>query len=106
MAKYIMVYKAGHPIDTSTLPKEQITQMMDAWGEYLGSMGSAVVDKGEAFKSGGKSVTSKGTKDADNLLGGYSIVEAKDIDEALSLAKNAPIISRGGSVEVYEAFGV
>lgn len=107
MAKYIMVYKNNTASNMSTLPKEEVTKMMEAWGEWLGSMGSALVEKGEAFKSPGKSITADGIVEADNLLTGYSVVEAKDFDEALRLAQNNPMVmGRGGSVEVYEAFGV
>lgn len=105
MPKYIMVYKNNTPNNMSDLPKEQVTKMMEAWGEWLGSMGSAIVDRGNAFKSTGKSITHDGVKNADNLLSGYSVISAKDFDEALDLAKNNPmVIGNGGTIEVYEAF--
>jgi hypothetical protein len=103
MAKYILVYKTDN--EWTNLPKDQVIKMMQAWGEWLGSMGSAVVDKGEAFKFGGKSVTADGITEADNKLSGYTIVEAATFDEALGFAKNSPAAQRG-SVDVYEAFGV
>ena len=105
MPKYIMVYKNKTPNNMSDLPKEQVEKMMEAWGEWLGNMGTALVNRGDEFKSTGKSITPDGIKDADNLLSGYSVVEAKDFDEVLSLAKNNPmVIGRGGTIEVYEAF--
>jgi hypothetical protein len=105
MAKYILIYKNNSPSNMSALPKEQVIKMMEAWGEWLGSMGSSLVDKGEAFQSTGKSITADGVVEADNLLTGYSVVEAKDFDEALGLAQNNPaVLGRGGTVEVYEAF--
>lgn len=106
MTKYLFVYKSGQPFDISKLPEAQVTQMMQAWGEWIGSMGSAVVDKGNAFNAGGKKVKAKGVQNADDHTAGYSIVEAKDFDEALVLAQSSPIVARGGSVEVYEAFGL
>jgi hypothetical protein len=107
MSKYIMVYKGNSASTMSAIPKEQVVKMMEAFGEWLGSMGGAVVDKGVAFKSNGKSITPSGVVDADNLLTGYSVVEAKDFDEALSLAQNNPmVLGGGGSVEVYEAFAM
>lgn len=107
MAKYIMVYKGNTPNSMDSMPKEQVTKMMEAFGEWLGSMGSAVVDKGDAFKGGGKSITKNGVVAADDLLTGYSIIEAKDFDEALGLAQNNPmVLGGGGTVEVYEAFGI
>lgn len=107
MSKYIMVYKSDTPSRMSTIPKEEVAKLMEAWGEWLGSMGSAVVDKGEAFKANGKSITADGVVEADNRLTGYSVVEAKDFDEALSLAKNNPMVmGRSGTIEIYEAFGM
>jgi len=105
MAKYILIYKNNQPSNMSSLPKEQVIKMMEAWGEWLGSMGTSLVDRGIAFRSTGKSITADGVVDADNLLTGYSVIEAKDFDEALSLAQNNPaVLGRGGTVEVYEAF--
>lgn len=37
-------------------------------------------------------------------LGGYFIVDAADLDAALALARKAPAIARGGSVEVRPAY--
>jgi len=34
------------------------------------------------------------------VIGGYSVVEAKDLDHAAELAKGCPILEVGGSVEV------
>jgi hypothetical protein len=103
MAKYIMVYKSGAVVDWDGMPKEQLTLMMEAFGEWIGSMGSAVIDRGDPVRAG-KTVGGDGVSTADALVSGYSIVEAKDFDEALSLAKSSPIIANGGRVEVYEAF--
>jgi hypothetical protein len=106
MAKYIMIYKNDSATDMSAVPKEQFVKMMEMFGEWLGRMGSAVIDKGDAFKTGGKSITPNGVVDADNLLSGYSIIDAKNFDEALSLAQGNPMVAAGaGTVELYEAFG-
>jgi len=105
MPKYIMVYKNKTPSTMSDMPKEEVMKMMEVWGEWLGSMGSALVERGNAFRSTGKSITHDGVVDADNLLSGYSVVEAKDFDEALTLAKGNPMVEgNGGTIEVYEAF--
>ncbi len=106
MTQYIFVYKSNEALDWSSLPKDEVKKVMDAWGTWIGSMGPARKG-GTAFKFGGTSVTRDGQKKADNLLTGFAIVEAKDFDEALHMAQNAPnVISGQGSIEVYEAFGV
>ena len=107
MAKYVLIYKANEAYDWSKLPEQEVKKVMDAWGEFLGSMGSSLIDRGDAFKFGGKSLSKSGARDADNLLAGFSVIEAKDFDEALEKAQNAPgVLSGQGTVEVYEAFGV
>jgi hypothetical protein len=103
--KYLFVYKSAQPFNIAALPEAQVIQMMKAWGEWVGSMGSAVVDGGTAFSAGGKRVAGGGVSDADLHAAGYSIVDAPDFDGALRLAQTSPIVARGGSVEVYEAFG-
>jgi len=104
MAKYILVFRSKS--DWSTLPKDQIEKVMQAWGEWVGTMTRVIVDKGETFKPSGKEVSPDGVGNTKDFLSGYIIVEAKDFDEALAIAQSSPTVERGGVVQVYEAFGV
>lgn len=101
MAKYLFVYHGGsHPES-----KEEVKKVMNAWGQWFGSMGSAVIDGGNPVGPS-KTVQSNGSIAANggaNPASGYSLVEAKNIDDALAKAKGCPILSAGGSVEVAEA---
>ena len=106
MAKYILVYKTDQAADLSLVPKEEIAKIMEAWGEWLGSMGSAVVDSGDAFNNNGKVLSSTGVKDADNLTTGYTIIEADNFDQALEMAQGNPSLKDGDKIEIYEAFGL
>lgn len=106
MTKYLLVNRSASPFNPAALPKAQVIQLMEAWGEWLGSLGSAVVDEGNAVSAGGKRVSTNGIVDGDDHLAGYTVIEAKNFDEALAIAKTSPIIQRGGNVEVYEAFGI
>ncbi|MDH3688758.1 MAG: hypothetical protein OEU36_04670 [Gammaproteobacteria bacterium] len=101
MAKYLFVYHGGSKPES----QEEIAKVMDAWGQWFGSMGSAVVDGGNpvgmssTVQSGGSVVSNGGA----NPASGYSLVEASSLDDALGKAKGCPILSVGGSVEVAEA---
>jgi hypothetical protein len=101
MAKYLFVYHGGgHPGS-----KEAQAKAMAAWGQWFGSMGKAVINGGNPV---GKSWTVKNNgsiaKDGGaNPASGYSLIEAKDQDEAAAKAKGCPILASGGSVEVAEA---
>ena len=100
MPKYLFIYHgAGRP-DT----KEAQVKAMAAWGEWFGSMGKSVINGGNPV---GKSWTVKGNgavaKDGGaNPASGYSLIEAKDYEGAVALAKGCPMLASGGSVEVAE----
>lgn len=106
MAKYIFIYRPAEGFDMSVLPKEQIAKAMQAWGEWLGVMGSAVVDRGDMFKSSAKSISSDGVSTVKSRASGYSIISVENYDAALKAATTCPIIQTGGRVEIYEAFGL
>lgn len=101
MAKYLFVYHGGSVPEGEAAQKE----VMDAWGAWFGSMGSAVVDGGNpvgvstTVNSNGSVVDDGGS----NPASGYSLVEASSRDDAISKAKGCPILKSGGSVEVAEA---
>jgi len=101
MAKYLFVYHGGsHPES-----EEEVAKVMDAWGQWFGSMGSAVVDGGNpvgmssTVLSDGSVVSNGGA----NPASGYSLVEAPDLNDAVEKAKGCPILAAGGSIEVAEA---
>src|SRR5882724_4088033 len=101
MAKYLFVYHGGK---RATNP-DDINKVMTAWGQWFGSMGSAVIDGGNPV---GKSSTVKadGSVASDggaNPVSGYSLIEAPSLADAHKKAKGCPILAAGGSIEVAEA---
>ena len=101
MAKYLFVYHGGSHPET----EEEVAAVMDAWGQWFGSMGSAVVDGGNPVGMS-STVNSDGSVSNDggaNPASGYSLIEAANIDEAVAKAKGCPNLSAGGTVEVAEA---
>jgi hypothetical protein len=102
MAKFLFVYHGGGRPAT----KEAQEKAMADWGQWFGAMGKAVIDGGNPV---GKSWTVKSNgsiaKDGgSNPASGYTLIEAKDYEEAAAHAKGCPILHMGGSVEVAEAF--
>jgi hypothetical protein len=103
VANYVLVYKGGGMPETEA----QRQQVMAAWGQWFGSLGQDMVDGGNPF-AGSKSISSDGTVDGPggSALTGYSIIKADSLDQAAQRAKGCPILSSGGSIEVYETFNV
>ncbi len=101
MSKYLFVYHGGENPER----QEEVAEVMNAWGQWLGSMGSSVIDGGNPVGIS-STVQSNGTvvdNGGDNPASGYSLVEASDLNEALTKAKGCPVLSAGGTVEVAEA---
>jgi hypothetical protein len=67
------------------------------WQAWFGSLGSSLVDVGRAvtdYASLGE-VGGGGSR-----MVAYSVVSAEDLDSALALAKDCPVLRVGGGVEV------
>ena len=84
------------------MPKspEEGQKMMTDWNAWMASLGSALIDPGVGL---GKSryLTAPGVEGTvTGPLSGYSLIEAADIDAALTLAGKNPIFSLGGTIEV------
>ena len=77
----------------------------EQWNKWFGSLSSKLADGGNPFAPGGMAVEKSGVSKIENHpSGGYSIVNAADMDEAVALAKGCPVLdARGGAVRVYEA---
>lgn len=93
-------------------PEAERTRVMSAYGEFVAAAkASGRYLAGAKLDHSGHAVTIRqGAGDADvtdgpfaetkEQLGGYHLVECRDLNEAISLAKRIPTIPFGGAVEV------
>lgn len=73
---------------------------MEAWKKWFGLISDKQVDRGGL--RGGRKITKSGTKDlpfGKDSLTGYTIIEAKNLDEAEKIAGECPVVV---STRVYE----
>jgi len=105
MSEYVFLYRGG---EAGRSPEriQQTMQKWIAWFKDLAEKGH-VKNQGQPLESAGKLV--QGSKksvidgpfaEAKDVIGGYSIIEAKNLDEAVALAKGCPILEVEGAVEV------
>jgi hypothetical protein len=99
MAKFVYVYTGGQTNDS---PEAQ-EQVMQAWGAWFGTLGGSVIDVGNPFGSSATLSTGGVSEGGASKAGGYSIVTADSLADATAKAKGCPVLTSGGSVEVYEA---
>jgi hypothetical protein len=88
---------------------QELLKKYQAWTQKLKSEGRFLA--GEKLSNNlGKSLRGKGTEvivdgpyaDSKEAIGGYYLIEAKDLDEAVEVAKGCPSLTYGGSVEIRE----
>lgn len=100
MGKYVLAYRGGGMGETEAEQQEAMTQ----WMNWFGALGDSVVDGGAPF--GPSSTVSSNGSIADggaSALTGYTILSADSLGDAVDKAKGCPVLTSGGSIEVYEA---
>ena len=105
MSQFLYIYRGGQRSD-SPAEGERVMQKWVAWMEELGKRGH-IKDRGQPLELTGKVVRGKDKTvhdgpyaESKDLVGGYTLVEAKDISQAAELSKGCPIFESGGFVEV------
>jgi hypothetical protein len=94
--------------ETSASP-EQMQKTMEKWvawfkelgaNGYLKDPGHPLEHTGTVVKGKQKIVNDGPYAEAKDVVGGYVVIEAKDLAHATELSKGCPILDVGGSVEV------
>jgi hypothetical protein len=67
---------------------------------HLKDRGQPPERAGELVKGKQTTVTDGPFAEAKDAIGGYTLIEARDLDEAVELSKGCPILQRDGMVEV------
>lgn len=107
MAKFIFIYK-GPATEMKDMSKEQSKVVLDAWNQWIQKVGKSLVDIGQPMANS-ISLVDDGSKGTPELLNGYSIVEAENIEDAKSLADGHPFLSEGKgnfAIDIYELMPV
>src|SRR5271168_3453413 len=107
MANFMFVYRGGGDDDAKLTPQE-IQDIMQKWTTWIeeGFRKGWMLDAGDALTlevrlvNSHKVVTDGPFVESKEIVGGYSIVKADNIDQAAELAKGCPGLNSGGMVEV------
>jgi hypothetical protein len=104
MSEFVYLYRNGEK-----LSPEQMQQQMGRWMTWmkdleakgvLKSAGHPLERAGKLVSGAKRTVTDGLFAEAKDVIGGYSIIEAKDLDHAVALTEGCPIFWVGGGVEV------
>ena len=105
MANFLLLYSGGGMPNSEA----EIKAVTQAWMDWFGKLGDAVVDGGNPTTPMAKTIGSDG-KVSDGAVGemctGYSILKADSYAAALEMAGECPHLGAGGQVTVYETINV
>ena len=105
MSEFTFLYRGSDPSGSP----EQMQKTMQKWVAWFKELGASghIKDPGHPLERAGKVV--KGNQksvhdgpyaEAKDVVGGYTLIEANDLAQAVELSKGCPILEVGGSVEV------
>jgi hypothetical protein len=101
MPKYLITYHGGEGMPADPEAAQQAMAAFQGWAQ---GVGSALLDPGAPL-SAAKTVSADAVVDGQEAgsVGGYTLIEAGSLDEAVELVQGHPFLTRGGSLQVSEA---
>jgi hypothetical protein len=106
MSEFVYLYRRPAVSQASPQQMQEQMQRWSAWFKDLEQKGHLAA-LGHPLETGGAVVKDKkGTlsdgpyAETKDIVGGYSLIQAKDLDQAVALATGCPIFEQGGAVEV------
>jgi hypothetical protein len=99
MSKFLVTYHGGGDMPADPAMREQ---MMKAFAAWAAGVGEHMVDPGAPLGPA-KMVTGTGVgQDEPGGVGGYTLLSADSLDEAVALVRDHPFVARGGTLRVAE----
>ncbi|MTI87669.1 MAG: hypothetical protein FH748_06845 [Balneolaceae bacterium] len=107
MNKYLLILFEKEDVYTNFSP-EEMQQEIEAHGKWIQELGKHY-DSGEPLEQAAKTVNGKEKVVTDGpfmeskeLVSGFYILKAHNLEEATELSKGCPVLKLGGNVEVRE----
>ncbi|MEM7370898.1 MAG: YciI family protein [Bacteroidota bacterium] len=108
--KDFMLIFIGKPYSDMDLSPEQMQQQMGRWWEWQTKMEEKGILKGghalrgevRTISGAERTTTDRTSAELKELVGGYYIVSAANVEEASQIAEGYPDYDLGGTVEVRE----
>lgn len=108
MSKFVVIYAAPESAEATMENNDPAAAAdgMQAWMDWAGRAGQHLTDMGAPLGNG-REISTTGTSDTAAGVGGYSILEAEDMDQALALMDGHPhLMMPGASIQVYPALDI
>jgi hypothetical protein len=107
MSEFVLLFRRPQEPSKSPHEMQALMQKWQAWykelekGGHLAHLGQPLEMNGGAVVTNGRGTLRDGpyaeTKD---IVGGYSVIVAADLAEAVALTKDHPVFEMGGMIEI------
>ncbi len=107
MEKFILIFRGGY-IDMAAAHSKAELDVIKTWNDWMqGLVEKGILAGGDSIHKSGKQVKGKAKvisegpyAEGNELIAGYLIINAKDINHAVEISKGCPVLIDDGSVEV------
>ena len=106
MSEFTFLFRGSDATAQSPEEMQESMQKWLAWFKELGEKGH-IKYPGHPLECTGKVVSGKQKSihdgpyaDAKDIVNGFTLIEARDLPQAIEISKGCPILEAGGSVEV------
>lgn len=105
MPNFLYIFRGG---GMNRQSPQELQQQMQKWGAWIQQLRQDGHFKaGEPLETGGKvvrgrkkAVTDGPYAEAKDLVGGYLLIEAQNLDQATELSRGCPVLDVDGAVEI------
>jgi hypothetical protein len=113
MKEYMMIFRHEKQEGDEMPSAEQMQAVMKEWQNWIAGIArqgkfsdtNRLLSEGKTIKPN-KTITDGPYVEAKEMIGGYLIVKAETLDEAVELAKSCPTFTYGGNVEVRSVMSI
>jgi hypothetical protein len=112
MKEFVLLFRQPNTFNLSTVTPKEMEALAKKWQDWISgigaqgklcSNGTRLAPEGKVLKEGGV-ITDGPFVEIRERLGGFIVVKADSLDDAITLAHGCPTIEIGGSVEVRAIF--
>ena len=109
MSNFLFLFRGGDATRLEQSP-EEMQKHMQQWGAWMGGLkekgqlvdGLPLSKEGKVVQNAGDVITDGPFAEGAEVVGGYLIVSADELNEAVEISKGCPIFEHEGNVEVRE----
>lgn len=115
MKNYLYIFRNAHEVEQAldTSPEEMQAEM-EVWAVWMDKLrdqgryhgGEPLHADGKVVYKSGELITDGPYTEGKEVVGGYLLISAASMDEAIEMSKECPVYRTGGNVEVREVYAV